>query len=460
MSWTQESGYWRRPLDCHDQFFQLIGNAAKPLGREHWLSLGFIQLTFSPTTCIIPRLHAAWKAMRVRYPDIAAELHPTEKRYHPLQSPSDLQTWCNLTFHIPNDIHSAEELSQQLRIGPPHMTCHWIPTTHQLVFISTHWRIDGHGFALFLDQFLHELESPTPLPTTFDGSEASNLIPSLDIVLNNTPDPKPNPIRSHHAHAHALLTSYLDGQPSIGLPIPPERLTSPPGRSLRASLLIPTQLTAILLTACRTQGITLTTALHASAIMHTVQANPTSSATRYISWMAVSLRKYCPPPFNGPLHAISARVMGVPINVNARASWRELVSSIQGLYGVDWKKEILDEGIRGPFVEGSMEMFRAELEADGTGDGATEPNFNSIGGLDGVIKKQYGDVGIGDVGIIVQQVSKQVYLHAWGWRGEVCLSASFNEAYYTREEVDRWLRGVKETLVRNLLAGGGGGGRL
>nr|XP_001396947.2 hypothetical protein ANI_1_1428134 [Aspergillus niger CBS 513.88] len=415
MSWTKQIDHWSRPLDCHDRLFQFIGESGKPLGREHWLTVGAVQLDFpnSSPEITIPRLRNAWKSLRMRYPDIAGELHGHEKRYYPITSASALESWCNNTFKIEDLAQSADDLfTHHLRIADRHATAHWIPSSQEFCIVSAHWRWDGTGLAMVLDQFLSELQNPiTTTTASFDGSEATRLIPSLDTVI-------------------AL-----------------------PAKSLRTEHVIPAEQATALRRACRARNITLTTAMHASAIIETARAaNSTDPSSRYISWQAFDLRKYLPPPYDGPIHGPSLRMVGLPLNVEATptTSWSDLVDTIQPLYRQSWNLADSDMMfVRVPFVEKATAMFQAAAAAGAAQP--TEPNINSLGPVDRLIRESYGEVKVKGLVLMVQMLAQQLYVHCWSWRDELHLSASYNEAYYEPVFVEAWLRAMRENMVRNLL---------
>ncbi|CAK97279.1 uncharacterized protein An15g04120 [Aspergillus niger] len=405
MSWTKQIDHWSRPLDCHDRLFQFIGESGKPLGREHWLTVGAVQLDFpnSSPEITIPRLRNAWKSLRMRYPDIAGELHGHEKRYYPITSASALESWCNNTFKIEDLAQSADDLfTHHLRIADRHATAHWIPSSQEFCIVSAHWRWDGTGLAMVLDQFLSELQNPiTTTTASFDGSEATRLIPSLDTVIGMPASPKPET---------------------------PNGLVAPTNSSLPSSRANPRS-------AC--PNITLTTAMHASAIIETARAaNSTDPSSRYISWQAFDLRKYLPPPYDGPIHGPSLRMVGLPLNVEATptTSWSDLVDTIQPLYRQSWNLADSDMMfVRVPFVEKATAMFQAAAAAGAAQP--TEPNINSLGPVDRLIRESYGEVKVKGLVLMVQMLAQQFY----------------NEAYYEPVFVEAWLRAMRENMVRNLL---------
>ncbi|KAL2812318.1 hypothetical protein BJX63DRAFT_397098 [Aspergillus granulosus] len=452
MAWIQEAEYWSSPLNCHEKLFKCIGEIGKPLGREHWLVLGAVRVEYPADIDLVTHLKAAWKILRMRYPDIATELCADEKRYYPIFDKTQLDAWCESTFRIEITVQSSDELlTEQLRLADTHPTCHWIPASNEICLVWSHWRWDGRGGTMLFDQLLSQLENPAPLPTIFDGSEARRLIPSLDVVLEMPTDRDPN----WSVRADELIATYTQGQPSIGLPIPAERTTASPGKTRRCELCIPAKEATALRQACRERGITMTTAIQASTIVQTARANQTSPATRFISWLGFDLRKYCPRPFNGPIHGPSLRMLGLPINVEARAPWHELVRSIQPIYAQTWPQSESDMlFVRVPFVEKATAMFQAASAVSAADDlpAPSEPYISSLGILERLIQERYGMIEVRKVAVKVQTLSQQVGLHLWSWKDDSYVGASYNEAYYSPADVERWLVALKENLVRNLLS--------
>ncbi|KAI9037121.1 uncharacterized protein KD926_000838 [Aspergillus affinis] len=471
MSWTeQRDGSWSRPLDCHDRLFQFIGDQAKPLDREHWLLVGNVRLKLSPTKAdsIADELRQAWKRLRLQHPDIALELvEGNEKRYLPVHSQQALHAWSDATFRIESDVPSADHFfTHRLRRADPQATCHWVPASCELVLVSQHWRWDGCGLLMMLHELLAQLEHPPSAPTAsvdLDGREAARLVPSLDVVLGMPEIEKEDKTRAlgWDKQADDLLGKFIAGIPSIGVykaPSSSSDAPSPvpqlPGKTIRVEQVIPRELTASIRRAARSRhNVTVTSAVHASAIVATVRANPTSPATRFTSWAMFDLRKHCPAPFDGPLHAPSLRTFGLPINLDARAPWPDLAHALQTIYHEQpWTPPDSDLLYnRVPYINKVITMLATPPPPDLPP--ASEPSISSLGVLDRYVKPRYADdVDVADVSVAVHQLSPQLYVHVWSWDGEMHLSTCFNETYHEREFVTEWLADVVGILVENLLS--------
>ncbi|KAF2963274.1 hypothetical protein GQX73_g10286 [Xylaria multiplex] len=441
MSWTQSGDHWRRPIDCHEIMFQSIAAAGQPLGREHWLMAGTLKLTFpSSMPDVEGKLRTAWSALRVRHPDIALELHPNEKQYLPISSAESLASWASSTFHVETIVASADELfSKHLRVASASATCHWVPASNELILVSSHWRWDGRGLLMMLHEFMNVLTATELHQTDSVGTEACRLVPSIDEVMGLT---KPLP-DSLVQQAKDMLAPMEQGPPSIGLPIVPGGIL---GSTCRMQAVIPGMITSALRAACRTRHIPLTAALHASIVQETMayHALSGSTETEYKSWVAFDLRKYCPKPLDGIPHAPSLRLVALPLVVNATADWNLLVTSIQPTYQQSFSPLESDlMSVRVPYVERATAMLT-------TAPPTTEPNLSNLGIVDEYIQTQYGDFGVEKVWLAVQMLSPQLYVHTWGWKGELFSSICYNEAFYEASFVEQWWRKVEQNLVSNL----------
>jgi hypothetical protein len=89
------------------------------------------------------------------------------------------------------------------------------------------------------------------------------------------------------------------------------------------------------------------------------------------------------------------------------------------------------------------------------------PLLSSVGVLDKYLGREFGEPERGpgrgrgrwlieDVWIAMTMLSAEIVAWLWSWDGEVTLSASWNEAYYTEEEAGRFLALLREELLTGL----------
>ena len=453
MSWSRQGYQWRRPLDCHDKLFRSIAAAGKPLGREHWLLVGAARVGFPPQINKPEDIiRTAWSSLRFRHPDIALDLDGDEKIYEPVTNTESLEAWATATFHVENTVNSADELfSRHLKIAGSSATCHYVATNDEIAIVSSHWRWDGRGLVMMLHELLVELQAAAAaevqnhrLTRSFSQDESHKLVPSLDVVMDVPMAPKV----AWSARADELLAPLQNGRPTIGLPVTGESL---PRDTRRMGTVISREKTEFLLEACRSRGIRLTAALQASVIVETArfQLQPdTGPVAQFKSWGAFDLRRYCPPPFDGPTHAPSLRMLGLPLVVDASVDWDALALSMQTFYEKSFVPAESDlMFVRVPFVEKATAMLAAATPT-------TEPSLSNLGVMDRYVQKKYGDgddaISVHNIWLAVQMLSPQLYVHTWSWDGELHISICYNEAFYEEAFVAEWLRSLEKCLFTNL----------
>ncbi|KAI0803633.1 hypothetical protein GGR55DRAFT_691651 [Xylaria sp. FL0064] len=449
MSWTQQGTCWRRPLNCDELMFKSMTAAGRHHAREQSVLFGTIRIAFPPdTTHVEQKLRSVWAALRLRYPDVAVVLVDNEKVYQPITSPDALEAWVASTFRVETTVKSADELfSRHVTLPMESASCYWISASSSLAIVSSHWRWDGRGHMMMLHEFLSLLTAPE-LDTTihYPGSEAAQLVPSLDAVLNLPHSFLPEWL----ARADALMAPLMEGHPSIGLPA---ATGSPPGDTLRIETVIPREATSALRAGCRARGIRLTAALHTSLILTTVQYHQrdVEDSTKYKSLASFDLRKYCLAPFQGPLHAPSIRMIGLPLVVDVPHDWNSLAKNIQPIYEQSFAPEDSDlMFVRVPYVEQMTRMLMAMMTAATEATPATEPVLSNLGVLDDYVPAQYGDVAVQDVWLGVHMLIPQLGVYTWSWQGCLHISISYNESFYQEAFVKEWLEKVKINLFTNL----------
>lgn len=446
MSWTNEGTYWRRPLDCHDKLFQTISAAGSPLGREHWLTFGWLKLAFPPAVDAATqeqRLRDAWGTLRLQHPDVALTLHENEKRYVPVADDAALQEYVTATFHVETSARSVDELFPTFKLAPSdYATCHWVPASSELAIVSPHWRWDGRGHMMMLDALMKLVESPPPPSSRpAPASEAVNLVPTLDEVVG---------LSTEQVHtekwlqkADHMLAPFTDGSPAIGLPI----TSALPQNTTRVEMVLPKTSTSAVIDACRSRGVRFTAALHASIVQLTQeyysQQPEADAAARYKSWAAFDLRKQCPPPANGPAHAPSLRLVALPIITSPTEPWDTLATKFQDLYAQPSGPQSDLMSVRVPYVEKATSFLA-------TAPPTTEPNLSNLGVVENVVQRSYGDIEVQDVALAVQMLAPQLYVHSWSWDGQARVSICYNESFYEKEFVNGWLEGLKRNLLVNL----------
>lgn len=405
---------------------------------------GWIELKFATNVTTADqerRLRSAWSALRLRHPDVALTLHDDEKRYEPLQSDADLSKWTSETFYVEKEARCVDELIPRLKLSPSkHASCHWFPTSKEILIVSPHWRWDGKGIVMLLSALveLSSLDSTRLASLPQPGAEAVNLVPSLNSLLDITSETVIE--KKWCEKADQMLASFVDGTPALGMA---SKDASLPQDTKRIVTKLSNETMATVLEACRSRGIRFTAALHASIAKIVYDEQSATLGSRYKSWAAFDLRKYCPTPANSSGHAPSLRMMALPMVAEPKLPWDELASIMQSVYDEPMEVGSDAMSVRVPYVERATKVL-AHMPV------TTEPNLSNLGKLDDLVKKNYGDIGVRGLSLAVQMLSPQLYVHSWGWDGETQISVCYNEAFYDGNSVRGWLERVKISLLENL----------
>ncbi|KAJ5712013.1 hypothetical protein N7488_006169 [Penicillium malachiteum] len=231
----------------------------------------------------------------------------------------------------------------------------------------------------------------TVLPTIFDGAEAEHLVPALGEVIGmpGTPNPEWKKLSNKIYH------SVFDAQSPIELP-PPGSLKVLPGQTKRVEVVLPADISKNLRDAARNQGLTVSSAVQTAAIMGITCMNDADShPENFASWTSSDLRKYCPEPFNGPIHAPSIRMTDLPLIVKSRGSWSENSQAVARVNKTSWHMHESDPLFaREAWMKKCNALFEVVLSQPDLPP-STELFISSLGILDEYVKPHYGSVKVG-----------------------------------------------------------------
>ncbi|KAJ5232147.1 hypothetical protein N7468_005103 [Penicillium chermesinum] len=352
MSFQQiKPGHYERPLDTLELFYRGIAASGKPFQKEPFLLSSVIQLKSVPP---LPHLYQAWKALRYRHPQIAALADDTRLIYK-VPSPATLD-WMKQTFIIhANEIRSAADLEEDL-LPPSLVMVHYLPPSRELLFRSSHWRLDGIGMILLQNDFLALLANGSDSNLQFDGPEVLRMPPGLDEALGI-----PSEITDEKKRgSEAELSAFANGPapPSVGKVLQ----NKAPGASRHVSTTLWKELSQQVLSA-------------------TVRPHIIPPDGRVVCSNTYDLRGKVPAPWNGPQGATGLYHSGRPCSVGlgrnpdydaiAMTLTAHYQRSIQPLFA-----------LRPFYVQNIGAMLAAPLELAIEAPGAAHPELSSLGVID------------------------------------------------------------------------------
>ena len=357
MSWQETTtGCYERPLGALEAFYLKICSAGYPIQPSNWSTHAAVTFNVSPSASsdLENLLREAWKALRAKEPDIASTRNGDTKRY---MSPDDRQlaAWLEQTYFV-EECTTDELLEKSNPESLPSMHYMKASSTPLVVFRFEHWRIDDIGLLLLLKQYFTILAQGCRV-ATFDGSEAANLSPSVESIIN---PPSSTPPAEQKRIAN-IRDEFVAGYPSVGFARPKRNSPMLPARTLRQAVFLAPASLETLLRSCKKRGLTVTAALHSAILTATYSTSPSDEKSRpFTSIMAANLREYIPEPSSDTVHsdtthAASLCHIGVWPTIKARGTWEGKARQFMEAYSLakqKWyrscTKEVTDAF--GPFI--------------------------------------------------------------------------------------------------------------
>ncbi|KAM0264142.1 hypothetical protein ACHAQJ_000888 [Trichoderma viride] len=493
------AGVTSRPLDTLENFFKLLSDSGSPVDREHWAVSLALRINFkAPLTDPILYLRRAWLLTGRLHPtftgSVVEDFNKSGSETSPAKPfltirPFDADAWVSKTFVVRNSNsdrtsgengdsnttmpESASDLfAGILSNGTP--TCHWLPTTQEVLLRSAHWRIDGIGMLMLAHSFLSSLASVLRNGLDCDLNSYDELVGSrlltrsLDDLTNAYVDEDSTPVFIQAA-ADELVGDFVQGVPSIGLPALPGSESTLPGDSAREALRIDAPTTAAIIAACRTRKISVSSSVHAAIIRATATYPQHPLAISYASFFPVDMRRRLPKPYDGPDYAVGMFSAGLPICVrdvlgdargSGRKSYEDIVQQLASAYSRDISRLTIDDDgnpvsmleVIAPYVRRTTKLFAAPLPP-----GLPQiqnPDMSSLGNVEAYIQRSYGGdeqgLEVADFWLGTQMLSRSVQCHVWGFRDQLNIAGCFNVNFYEVEFVKEFLKRVELELLTGL----------
>lgn len=346
----------------------------------------------------------------------------------------------------------------------------------------------GHVFLATLAEKL-QLDSPQvpSVAPNIDSLSSRALPPNLESLARMWRDAQSLGAGSLHqeAQAHnlrleagadALVSDFLRGVPSIGLPIRPNSETVPPGASARVSIRLNALTTTKVTEARRLQKLIFTGAIH-DAIARVAARYPQHPlAKSYAAFFPVDLRQAIVSTgaatedqlmfglyFSGLPICIDGLVPGESDRGKAK-SFIEIAREMTAVYNRDltafWTSpdghEISLMELAEPYLQRTTLLFNTPPPK---GFPPTQtPELSGLGKVESYLQREYQStldplapkIEVSDMWIGTEKLDRCVQLHVWSWRDELRLGASLNQSFYEKSSVAVFLNQVVEELTQGL----------
>lgn len=499
------TNYTSRPLGNLEVFFKKLADLGTPLDREHWAVHLALKLQVTGDVDLSHYVEKAWEAVRRQHPAIGSVIAPApESAIEKDQSLTsrevltipafDVASWSKETFFIHENEVNADDLFCSLR-PTEFATCHWLPQSSEVLLRSSHWRLDGIGIAklghIFLVTLAEMLRGENAeiagVPSAMDSLPSQALPPSLEDLARlwrqsrkAEPEVSKDGIQTHQARleagADALVGEFLRGVPSIGLPTRSNSEIAPPGASARVATRLNNSTTRMVTEARRSKGYSFTGAVHAAIVGVTARYPQHLLAKSYAAFFPVDLRQ----SIVTAGAASEDRLMfglyfsGLPICVegvvqgNSESSttknFDEVAREMTAVYNKDltrsWKSpdghHISLMELAEPYLQRTTVLFNTPVPEGLPLNQA--PDLSGLGKVENYLQRDYQSpldaqapkVEVSDMWIATERIDRCIQFHVWSWRDELQLGASFNQSFYEKSCVTKFLDEVVEELLQGL----------
>ena len=443
MSWREiVPGHFERPLDSIELFFKSIGEKGATFNREHWAVRAYAKFSHDPSVGDVKSaLKHAWKTVRYLQPQIAAYLQGDTIKYD-VPHHADMESWMTETFLVETVLNVDELLASPRRSSLP--TLHYLPKTSEILFCSSHWRIDAIGATTIMNILFNSLAEPSRISF---GDEGKKLSPGRDEAAKFPQ----NVSQEDDDAATSLLMEYSTNLPALGLPV--ELVNEISGAIRRIESTLPPATTTSIIAACKARDLSVTAAVHAALIVALQELSSDAyAAERYTSWGTFNYRPYVNLDRTNPAtHPVAVMLCRLPITFTT-SDFYENASSLKPFY-----KQLQD-----PFNSAALHAMLAAYTRKCAAlinqplppgvPQPTEPLVDSVGILDRYLDGRYGQgaVEITNFWLGGVVLTRQPLFYVWTWQGEMTLSMCYNEQFYTSKFMGAFVESVVGVLLKEL----------
>ncbi|KAL6792257.1 hypothetical protein GGI42DRAFT_335660 [Trichoderma sp. SZMC 28013] len=468
-----------RPFSTVEELCAIFKTLTAPLGKDHLAISAALKLSFPPSVADpVPHIRTAWAVTRKHHPHLGSVLNPEDPTNGKSSStgqtilipPFDAEEWLAKTFSVETGSANASARFEASK-NEDYAQCIWIPSSSEVLFQTSHWRFDGGAMITIAVNFLNVLSqslargADANLDSFTSPVGDGSISPGVDWILDTFPDEESTPEYMKKA-ADTMYSQMMAGAPSVALPIREGSDQAMPGDSLRVSLNFGKEKTTQLLASCKAKGITLALATHAALILCSARYPQHPLCKSYGRFAPVDIRNTFPPPYNTPQYSIGEFCAAFPVivmdvvgeNKSFDQVCEELQKSYKGAKDLGFKDDdgrpVSTAELGATFIRRVIDLVHAEVPPDMPTVQAVD--FSSLGLLEKVLDREFsvGDghekVVVEDFWLSTQTIAKAVQCHAWTFRDQFILQASWNQSYYEVAFIEKYLDEVREQLFKGL----------
>ncbi|ODM20627.1 hypothetical protein SI65_03680 [Aspergillus cristatus] len=441
MNWNEtKPGIWIKPFDGAERAFYNMSQAFIDVGKEHGSTHAVCTVRFGPSIPDPPTaLRQAWQALRFECPTLSLVTDGPTKIYQQPDGMAAIEEWTDETMMV-EERHKPDQVIERLHLQQ--LPClYYFPRSSEVLFHSSHWRIDGIGTCMLLDRLFYLAAHPVDLSCLDWRREMYHLSPPMEDAANS-----PVQVDAEMDEFARNLVDKNHRHSTTGMPYK-GNLSTPPGSSQGQKIVLTKDVTDALVAACRMSNISVTAAIHA-ALADAVFALSPGQSKDYTSIVAVNMRPHLPSPYNiQGQHPCAVYLTGINPTVQRDSTFTARTTSLTKGYR-NWYSDLYLRSLR-PFYQyhGEALSIRAMEARDSPPSNVT---VSSLGVVDRYLSGDYGDaVQVVGFHFGCSILTRQMTLYPWTFRGELHLAVNYNEAYHDISAKDLLFR-IKDVLEKEL----------
>ncbi|OQE38650.1 hypothetical protein PENCOP_c008G02504 [Penicillium coprophilum] len=489
-AWTKTAyGRWERNIDEAEQFYTTLARRFEGTGRTFFAMTAHVSFSLSGEVGSlgpITALKNAWLQLRYDHPTIASwveydtKSNRCKKVYESFREDSITcrQAWLDETFRIISTSQTGKEWCNSDPPVPKLPTLFLItrenPTGNyqaDVVLRSHHDIIDGIGSLHLLNNLFKYaslfLEKPdSPLPQF--GDEWKTLSPPLRVAacipasLDETQQTRIQKLSETNA-------SIREGIEIAKLPF--HKGQAVPGCHQRIELNLDLEQSKKLRHAIKDIGASVTHVYQAAIalVLRDLQdRGPNERKVRYINYALINERPLCKSPYSTPQHAAavyhsvsgSSLVIDLVVPSAEDHTRNDKIKEDEFLEVIEQVKryylEIRDDkehiSLAPHYWALSTPAYPAgpDVPPVPAANDAPSVSISSMGVVDNILAPTHGQFELESPWVTGEELGTGLGLFLSTFRGCMCLSAAYNDAWHDKNEVAKFVRECNELVVRSL----------
>ena len=404
------------------------------------------------TNDIEPALKYAWKKLRFEQPNLATTVENNKLVYEVLEDDSAVQKWLQETFIVDSSSSDGEQAYHRVKLMRQ-SSLTYVPKSCELLFTIHHSLTDGLGTLQFWGRFLTvvtEALEPVAHTAISFGTEHTRLPPAKEELFGCPEHPSPE----NAERLRQLSAEWSDIFPGVGHIS--KHGTVPPGRCLNEQVKFSVDKTNAIVKACKSKGISVTTAVHAAYIYVLAKnPNPSSRKSHYANFGIFNLRRHMPESYKS--YMIALYMTWHVFSIGLPSTYWDIVKALNTYYKTPFNDSNKEESLKlAPHVEGALMSAIGKVRSNSNPITYTDAIVSSWGIAETYCKRSYSGpsvhIEVEDMLPGIDMFVDQPMFTIYTFRDQLRLVYGFNEAFQDPADVQAFYNQIEKVLDAELLS--------